>query len=156
MDNALHSVLEGTWTYRSFNNDQNLRKDVGDLLFGAGYIRIDPSAPNELKGLIYGQNNLSQASPDLPPDWSLDLKGSINYGNPYTIRMQGKGVNNGEEWIYNYVGYLVLPWVDGVDQQPAIVGSIVRVIPHHGSSGKAIHPAGVVASWYAVKNEPWT
>jgi len=42
-----------------------------------------------------------------------------------------------------------------VQQVPAMVGSIVRTIPHSGSAPKGkpppINPAGVVASWYAVK-----
>lgn len=153
MSHSLQEVLQGTWTYRSFNNDADLTKKVDSLLFGAGYIRIDEAPANELAGIIYGQNDLSKASPDKAPDWMLKLKGSINYGNPFTIRMQGKGVVGGNEWIYNYVGYLTLPWVDGIDQVPAITGSIVRVIPHPGGDG-GLHPAGVVASWYAVKNEP--
>ncbi len=57
---------------------------------------------------------------------------------------------SGEEWIYDYEGYVIKPWPNGVDQVPAIVGTIVRVIPHsNGSGGTA--PAGVVAQWIAVK-----
>lgn len=90
------------------------------------------------------------------PGWSLDLKGAREYGNPMHVRFQGKGVINGEEWIYDYDGYLVPAWPNGVQQVPAIVGSIVRTVPHSGSPPKdggpaPIHPAGVVASWYAVK-----
>ena len=72
------------------------------------------------------------------------------------VRFQGKGVVNGEEWIYDYEGYLVPAWPNGVQQVPAMVGSIVRTVPHSGSAPKGggpppINPAGVVASWYAVK-----
>ena len=48
--------------------------------------------------------------------------------------------------------YLVPEWPDGVKQETAMVGSIVRVIPHPSGSG-GVAPAGVVASWYAVKTD---
>ncbi|RED97887.1 hypothetical protein [Marinoscillum furvescens] len=137
----MNELLLGNWSYRSLLNNPDLSVAFNDLQFGKGTIRIDESPVNEFKGLIYG------------PGWSLDLKGSVNYGSPFELRFQGKGVVGGEEWIYNYVGYMVQPWVDGNNQPPTIVGSIVRVIPHSGGSGQTIHPAGVVASWYAVKQE---
>ena len=106
--------LIGTWTYRSFLNDPVLATPFNDLEFGRGNIRIDPSPMNAFTGLIYGTG------------WQLTLKGSTNYGNPFTVRFQGKGVVNGEEWIYDYIGYLTLPWPNGIDQRPALVGSIAR------------------------------
>lgn len=138
----MNEILLGNWSYRSLINNTDLSVAFNDLQFGQGTIRIDESPMNELKGLIYG------------PGWSLDLKGSVNYGSPFEIRFQGKGIVGGEEWIYNYVGYMVQPWVNGVSQPQTMVGSIVRVIPHSGGSGQTIHPAGVVASWYAVKQTP--
>lgn len=135
----MNEILIGNWSYRSFNNNPDLSVEFNDLKFGSGTIRIDESPINEFKGLIYG------------PGWSLDLKGSVNYGSPFEVRFQGMGVVGGEEWIYNYVGYVTQPWVNGINQVPSITGSIVRVIPHSGGSGMTIHPAGVVASWYAVK-----
>lgn len=138
MSNIDHSIFQGLWTYRSLNNNPDISISFNDLQFGEGTIRINPAPMNQLDGLIYG------------PGWELGLKGSINYGDPYTVRFQGKGVVGGNQWIYNYVGYMVNPWVDGVNQVPSMVGSIVRVIPHPGGDG-GLHPAGVVASWYAVK-----
>ena len=63
---------------------------------------------------------------------------------------------NGEEWIYDYQGYLIPHWPNGVDERPAIVGSVIRTIPHSGSAPPGggpppINPAGVVASFYAVR-----
>ena len=135
------NVLAGTWTYRSFINDPDVSTAFNDLEFGRGNIRIDAVPMNEFKGLIYG------------PGWQLQLKGSTNYGDPFSVRFQGTGVVGGEEWIYSYVGYLVLPWPNGVDQRPALVGSIVRVIPHSSGTG-GVAPAGFVASWIAVKDDP--
>lgn len=143
-----NNILVGVWTYRSFNNDTDLNTKLDDLLFGEGFIRIDESASNTFKGLIYGTDD---NSPKGKITWQLNLTGSTNQGNPVTVRFQGKGIVSGSEWIYDYVGYLILPWPNGIDQEMAFTGSIVRTIPHPGSSG-GLHPAGVTASWYAVKN----
>lgn len=150
-------ILQGIWTYRSWLNETDLTKStdkdpIGKLLFGAGYIKIGESAANAFSGVIYGQNDLSKASPDAKADWALDLKGSTNYGDPFSVRFQGKGIVGGSEWIYDYVGYVILPWPNGIQQKTAMVGSIVRTIPHPNGSG-GVSPAGVTASWYAVKNE---
>jgi len=133
-----NNILIGQWTYRSLLNDPDLSTAFNDLEFGRGTIQVDQAPMNEFKGTIGG------------PGWELELKGSINYGNPFEVRFQGKGIVGGEEWIYDYVGYLVRPWPNGIDQQMAMVGSIVRTIPHASGSG-GVAPAGVVASWYAVK-----
>ena len=132
------NILFGTWTYRSFLNDPDLSTKFNDLEFGRGNISVEAAPMNELKGRIYDVG------------WQLDLKGSITYGNPFTVRFQGKGVVGGEEWIYDYVGYVIRPWPNGVDQRMAMVGSIVRTIPH-SSGGGGTSPAGVVCSWIAVK-----
>ena len=129
--------LAGKWTYRSFLNDPDLSTQFNDLEFGRGTITIVEAPMGVFKGTIGG------------PGWSLDLNGSINYGDPYSVRFQGKGVVGGEEWIYDYTGYLVKPWPNGVNQVPAMVGSIVRTIPHSSGSGGTA-PAGVVCSWIAV------
>jgi len=52
-------------------------------------------------------------------------------------------------WIYEYVGYLVNPWQNGVNQPPTFVGSMIRQIPH--PSGKGMHHAGEVGSFFCVK-----
>ena len=134
----------GSWTYRSLLNDTDTSTSFNDLQFGLGTIVIEEAPMQLLKGTIGG------------PGWSLDLKGSRQYGTPMRVRFQGKGVINGEEWIYDYEGFLVPAWPNGVQQVPAMVGSIVRTVPHSGSAPKGggpppINPAGVVASWYAVK-----
>ena len=82
------------------------------------------------------------------------MAGALSYGNPYALTFQGKGIVGGAEWIYNYQGFLVANWVDGIEQRPALIGSIVRVIPHPtGPNNKSTAPAGVVAQWIAVKQD---
>jgi hypothetical protein len=134
-------ILVGTWTYRSFLNDPDLSAQFNSLEFGRGNISIEHAPMNEFKGRIYDVG------------WQLDLKGSITYGNPFTVRFQGKGVVGGEEWIYDYEGYVIRPWPNGIDQRMAIVGTIVRTIPHSSGSSGGTSPAGVVCSWIAVKQD---
>jgi hypothetical protein len=134
----------GSWTYRSLLNDADVNTDFDALEFGRGTIVINEAPMQLLTGTIGG------------PGWSLTLKGAREYGNPMHVRFQGKGIVGGEEWIYDYDGYLVPAWPNGVQQVPAMVGSIVRTVPHSGSAPKGggpppINPAGVVASWYAVR-----
>lgn len=131
--------LTGKWTYRSFINNPDVTTAFNDLEFGRGTIVLDDAPMSLLKGTIGG------------PGWSLKLKGSRSYGNPMELRFEGKGVVGGAEWIYAYVGYLVPAWPNGVQQVPAIVGSVIRVIPHPSGSGGGTSPAGVVASFVAVR-----
>ena len=44
-------------------------------------------------------------------------------------------------------------WPNGVDQRPAIVGSVIRTIPHSSGEPGTVAPARVVASFYAVRSE---
>lgn len=148
MSNTAQDLLVGTYTYRSWNNDPDLSTAPGDLVYGQGFIRIDPAPFNVLKGVIYGTDD---NTPGGAVDWQLELNGSANYGNPFTLRFQGTGVIGGEQWIYNYVCYLILPWQDGINQPNVLTGSIVRAIPHSGDND-TVHPAGVTGTWYAVKN----
>ncbi|QNM98540.1 hypothetical protein [Chitinimonas koreensis] len=130
----------GSWTYRSLLNDPDGSKAFNDLEFGEGTIVIEDGPPELLTGTIGG------------PGWSLALHGSRGYGSPAQVRFQGKGLVGGAEWIYDYIGWLVPVWPNSTAtlQRPAIVGSVVRTIPHPASGG-GVSPAGVVASFYAVK-----
>lgn len=158
----------GKWSYTSFvsNPDQSFLDEIGnalgdpesllkkpkqclqylqeldELIFGNGTIEITEAPFNILNGTIGG------------PGWSLTLYGSRNYGNPMEVRFQGKGLVGGAQWIYDYIAYLVPQWPNGVQQRPAMVGSIVRTIPHPtGDHGQSTAPAGVVAQWIAVKQD---
>jgi hypothetical protein len=130
----------GSWTYRSLLNDPDINTQFNDLEFGRGILVINEAAEQVLTGTIGGQG------------WSLNLHGSRAYGSPMQVRFQGKGLVSGEEWIYDYIGWLVPVWPNSNDtlQRAAIVGSIVRTIPHSSGNG-GVAPAGVVASFYAVR-----
>jgi hypothetical protein len=68
------------------------------------------------------------------------------------VRSQGTGLAGGEEWVYDNDGYVVRPRPNGVNQRMAMVGSIVRTVPHASGTG-GVAPAGVVCSWIAVKQD---
>lgn len=132
----------GTWTYRSFYNEPDGSVDLSKLEFGSGTLKITAESYTTVGGTIGGQG------------WSLNLHGSFGYGSPMQIRFQGKGVVGPAEWIYDYIGWLAPVWPNSnaTLQRAAIVGSIVRTVPHQSEDGTGpIHPAGVVASWYAVR-----
>jgi hypothetical protein len=128
----------GRWTYRSLLNDPKLDTGFDTLEFGRATIQIVDAAPQLLTGTIGGTG------------WSLKLQGSREYGTPMRARFQGVGTINNETWIYDYEGWLVPHWPNGVDQRPAIVGSVIRTKEHSGGTPGSISPAGVVASFYAV------
>jgi hypothetical protein len=134
-------TLVGLWTYRSLINDPDLATDFGQLQFGKGNVRIDEAPMGVFKGRIYDTG------------WALDLNGAIGYGMPWTVRFQGTGTVGGEQWIYDYTGFVVPPWPNGVEQRPAIVGSVIRTLPHSGGGPGTVAPAGVVASFYAVRQD---
>jgi hypothetical protein len=130
----------GNWTYRSLINNPDVGTDFNRLEFGRGTIAINQTPMETLQGTIGG------------PGWSLTLKGARQYGSPMHARFQGVGTVGGEQWIYDYEAYLVPPWPNGVDQVPAMVGSVIRTIPHSGGAPGTVAPAGVVASFYAVRS----
>jgi hypothetical protein len=139
-DHVNPNAFVGTWTYRSLLNDPSLATPFDKLEFGVGTLAITDTAPATMGGTIGGDG------------WSLNLHGAITGGNPGQVRFQGKGVVGGEEWIYDYIAWLVPVWPNSNDQlqAAALVGSVVRTIPHSNGQG-GTSPAGVVASFYAVR-----
>jgi len=133
----------GSWTYRSLLNQTDASVPFNSLEFGVGTIVIDDGPMELLTGTIGGDG------------WSLTLRGSRGYGSPAQVRFQGKGLVSGEEWIYDYIAWLVPVWPNSTAtlQKTAMVGSVVRTIPHSSGNG-GVSPAGVVASFYAVKVDP--
>jgi hypothetical protein len=135
------SVLAGKWTYRSFHNRPALVGDNAqaalDLIFAEAVFTFEVSGTS-LKGAI---------------DWQgggLDLKGQIQPANgkvPLSVAIVGSGrpKSSTDGWEYDYRGSLAYQWPNGVNQVPALVGTVIRAKPHSGE------PAGYVASFIAVK-----
>lgn len=127
----------GNWSYRSYVNDPDFATQPNNLLFGMGTLNLAESADGNVSGSLGGTG------------WSLSLAGEYKSGNPLVVRFQGTGDIDGERWVYDYLGYLVPNWPNGIAQRAAIVGSIIRTVAH--SNGQA--PAGFVASFIAVKQD---
>lgn len=135
--------LKGNWTYRSFNN---ITEQVGDdpkkalaLIFGEGDLTITAKT-----------SSLFHAVLDFGGGAAMDLYGEIVPGagvSPDTLIITGTGRENTStaKWVYQYKGYVVPEWAEGVKQVPAIVGTVIRTILH--GTGKA----GVVASFVMLR-----
>jgi hypothetical protein len=132
---AVEDVVDpivGTWTYRSLLNDPDINKQFNDLKFAAADLIFEKSAFGTLRGkLSFGADYLK-------------LTGAASYGNPFALRFEGVGatsgtIENGKPWIYDYQGYLVPSWPNGVDQRPAIVGSVIRMVPHSDGLRGVVH-----------------
>jgi hypothetical protein len=137
------ATFAGNWTYRSFINNP---EEVGDdpqkalaLIFGEGQMTIEQSGFGTFKGTL-----------SFGPQYILDLIGWVGYGTPFTARFEGKGRkgSQAEGWVYDYIGYLIPMWPNGVDQTAAIVGTVIRTVPHSNGQAKA----GYVASFVAVNH----
>ena len=137
MENLHQTLGSGIWTYRSLLNNPDLSVDFNSLEFGRGNLKIETSENGQLKGKIYDTG------------WELELKGSFQYGSPATLWFQGSGIVSGAPWVYDYLCYVVPHIPNGINQTPALVGSVTRAIPHPDGKG-GISKAGVVCSFYAV------
>ena len=136
--------LAGKWTYRSFLNDPaqitagpgNAADKLLALLFAEAVFTFEIPDDTTLKGAI---------------DWDgggLDLSGKISdQCGVVSIEVAGAGRagTDTENWEYDYRGQIAFQWPNGVNQAPAIVGTVLRARPHNGA------PAGVTASFIAVR-----
>jgi hypothetical protein len=131
-----HPVL-GSWTYRSFINDPDIFKDFNTLEFGRGDLIIEQLAP----GIFTGRLSFGDT-------YQFRLSGLSTFDFPCSVRFQGVGdTKDSYGQVYDYVGFFSPMWSNGIEQRPALLGSVVRTVPH--SEGRA--KAGHVSSWIAVK-----
>jgi hypothetical protein len=141
-----YSSIQGDWTYRSYINNPN---PVGDdpqaalaLIFGEGLLSLTVQREHLLIGVLdFGQGA------------AMDLYGEIVAGSgvqPEVLIITGTGRTgtSTDKWVYQYKGYVLPPWAEGVDQVPAIVGTVIRTIPHGTGA------AGVVASFVMLQKKP--
>ena len=139
--------LAGKWTYRSFLNnptqvttapdDATVASNLLALLFAEAVFTFQIPNDTTLTGAI---------------DWTgggLDLQGKVsNQGDALTVQIieNGRAGTDTKDWEYDYHAALAFQWPNGVNQVPAIVGTVLRAKPHGDNS-----PAGVTASFIAVK-----
>ena len=138
---AQDTSFTGDWTYRSFNNVVAPVQKLDDILFGEGQmqLRTDDAGALRESTLSFGE------------DYPMNIQGAIvdsGPGAPPTVKLTAYGVAGTKTagWVYSYIGSLAPTWPYGVNQVTAIVGTVIRVVPHDGK------PAGVVASFVAVKH----
>lgn len=137
MEKEKDLLSSNLYTYRSFINNPDLSVSFDSLEFGRANLQIDIHSNGQITGRIFDTG------------WELELFGSYQAGSPATLWFQGEGVVTGSLWIYDYLCYSVPTIPNGVNQIPALVGSITRAIPHPDGSG-GTSPAGVVSSFFAV------
>ena len=141
---AFTNPFAGKWTYRSYHNRPEVIVDQDAaaalrLLFGEGVMTFENTDLKLVKGTF-----------DMGGGYLLDLEGTVRwqtYAAPAIFEISGKGRAGTptEGWQYDYVGYLAWQWPNGINQVPAIVGTVIRTKPHGNS------PAGYVASFIAAK-----
>jgi len=136
------SDLAGSWTYRSFRNDPTSMagnpQGMLSLFFAQAEFRFKAVNDVAFEGVI---------------DWGsggLDLSGVLVPGGSQTpiafsIVGMGRPGTETDGWQYDYNGCIAHTWPNGIDQIPALVGTLIRVKPHDGGA------AGVTASFIAVK-----
>lgn len=139
----MSNPFAGTWTYRSFlNNPMPTGGDpakLGALLFAEGEWTFEDSTTAAFTGtLSFGVG------------FVMDMHGALApaaRGRPPHAHITGSGREGTSSagYFYDYDGALTEHWPNGVNQVPAITGSVIRVMPHGGE------PAGLVASFIAVK-----
>lgn len=133
--------LSGRWTYRSFHNRAALvngdKQAALDLIFAEAVFTFERVGATGVKGAL---------------DWQgggLDIAGTVEATAecPCSVELVGTGRPNSQTagWEYDYRANLAYTWPKGVDQVPALVGTVIRAKPHDGE------PAGYVASFIAVK-----
>lgn len=132
----------GNWTYRSFDNTVNPATAPADLMIAAGTLTLEAEGADEMAGHLSFSGF----------DGNLNLTGIVKAGHPPSIRLRATGVDGTftAGWVYDYLGYLVPPWPNGVGERQAFVGSMIRVVARLRPTGEVEWPAGEVASFLAV------
>lgn len=142
---ATGNPFVGSWRYRSWRNlPQEFGDDdkVGPYLMGQAIITINESKTGTFTGVL-------DMGEDKTGKYVLELKGSTVQGTPLAVRFQGVGTQGPVKgWVYDYIGYMIPNWPNGVDQVPAFVGSVIRTV-EHGDPGKS--PAGYSGSFICVR-----
>lgn len=130
----------GVWTYRSFINKPELVTDFNDIALWQATLTLKDDGRFLVKGWLEGGEDV------------LDVNGSISMEcDPPEIRLRavdaaGSALKAG--WIYDYVGTLTYEWPDGDGQRPAIVGTVIRTVPHAPN-----RQAGLSYSFVAVNQQ---
>ena len=126
----------GNWTYRSLRN-LPIETPFPNLEFATAVMRFQKTSGDSIFGVL-----------DMGPGYTLNLKGKLTTCNgSTTFYIQGEGVPNTgtANWEYDYQGYAVPKWTNGINQVDACTGSVIRSKPHGNAK------AGETASFYMIR-----
>jgi hypothetical protein len=132
--------LSGLWTYRSFLNDPKplyptALPTVPQLILQEALLKLETPTSATLQGGI----EWLRGGGDFP----LDLRGWIQPGvgdepSSFGIVGTGRPGTNTEGREYYYEGHLTRNWPNGINQVPALVGSLIRGKPNPESPGRSL------------------
>lgn len=128
--------FEGRWTYRSLHNFP-IDTPFCNLEFATAVMKFEKMSGDTIIGIL-----------DMGDFGILNLHGNIiRDNNSTTFQFQGDGVPNSNTngWQYNYQGYVVPKWTNGINQVDACVGSVIRSKDHGNSK------AGKSASFFMIR-----
>ncbi|SRR5260221_12183017 len=135
---TINDIL-GNYVYRSLHNNQFIGEDFLKLRFGEGFMSITKLTGSKFEGYF-----------DMGNNYLMNLDGEINdVENQLLVNMKGVGKENSptQGWIYEYHGYLVPAWSNGIGQLKTIVGTVIRSADHGTAK------AGYTATFYMVDRE---
>ena len=133
------SFFNGSWTYRSLLNDADWKLPFNQLQFASAVMDLKIVGKDSIAGILYWADN---------PKRGLNITGKYYYQDTvtcYSLIGTGTTALGTAGWQYDYKGYIVPQWTNGVKQADVLVGSTVRTKPHNGA------PAGFVATTYMVR-----
>lgn len=128
--------FNGNWTYRSLHNAP-ANTPFANLEFATAVMRFKNNSGDSIFGVL-----------DMGPGYALNLRGKLITGNgTTTFYIEGHGVPNTStaNWEYDYQGYIVPKWKNGIQQADACTGSVIRSKPHGNAK------AGQTATFYLVR-----
>src|SRR5689334_10649281 len=111
----------GSWTYRSFYNKPEEVDDFNDIRLWQAVLTLEADGPDMIRGRLGAGG------------YDLEVRGSTSFDNgTATIKLRATGLTGTptEGWIYDYTGILAPAWPEGDAQRPAIVGTVIRTLPH--------------------------
>lgn len=134
------NFITGSWTYRSLLNNPDDTIQFNNLEFAVAIMKLRRMKNDSITGEL-----------DMGEAGMLKMSGFLQYCANGTgqFELQGTGIpgTNTQGWIYDYRGFIVPKWQQGINQEDALVGSLVRAANHGNSK------AGVVASFYMVRRK---
>jgi hypothetical protein len=135
------SIFNGSWTYRSLLNDPDWKLSFDQLQFASAIMDLKTVGKDSITGILYWADN---------PKRGLTISGKYYFQDTvvcYSLIGTGSAALGTTGWQYDYKGYVVSKWANGIQQADVLVGSTVRAKPHNGA------PAGMVATTYMVRRQ---